>query len=133
MPWGSLRGVLRSQESLAETLERLQRFPNNPWDRISDEVSGLGGVLEKFKAEGLEGLESDGGVENSDEAIDRFLDLVGDGAHITEELKAFATAWRGAIDFQEQKASGLLSAEALPLERLVPILAGFVLPEEVAQ
>jgi hypothetical protein len=38
--YASARQVALSSNDLASTLDRLRRFPGNPWDRISEEMKG---------------------------------------------------------------------------------------------
>ena len=121
--------ILKRQGSLSEAVERIRRFPGNPWSRISEEVSGgLGAALRSLGEEGMDRLGDDEPVQNFPQKIDEYLELIRGDQHIREEVKALATAWKGAIDFQSREGSGALADDALAIDQLVPILARFIPP-----
>ena len=87
---------------------------------------GIRGGDEALQALSEDGAENNSHAENSLEDIDAYLDLVLSGEHLLEEVKALATAWKGAIDFQVQQGSGELAKGALGSERFLPILVKLV-------
>ncbi|MEZ4281620.1 MAG: hypothetical protein R3F21_18605 [Myxococcota bacterium] len=117
--------VLRGQDDLVESRERLARFPGNPWGRISEEVSrGLGDALQRI-ADQSNGLRTPESVENSADDIDAYLKMVRDIDHMSEELSALGAAWQGAIDFQSNVGADALARTALSMDRFANIAAKF--------
>jgi hypothetical protein len=103
-----------------ELLAKVNRFPNDPWNRIQADVDGPKGVIGKLGR-------MFGRSKISNPALGR-LDKVGSRAlagHLLDEsamdleLKAFMTAWEGAIQFQTTTG---LAAHAMSLKSVIVIL-----------
>lgn len=92
-----------------EVLEKVRRFPGDPWNRIQQDVDGLGDVLEDIER-GKEKAGADRRLapEEADELAAKLLDE----ESLKQELAALFYAWKGSIDFQ----SGSLATRALSLD-----------------
>jgi hypothetical protein len=106
---------LAQVDDVRGTLDLCKRFIGNPWDRVSEETKNsteslLGGDVKKvFKG-------------HTDTDVDELLDIARSEKHFMEELKAFAFAWNGSIDFQKSNGSGALAETALSYERFTAII-----------
>lgn len=90
-------------------LERVRRFPGDPWNRIEKEVGGLGDVLRQAELGEETGSQQRALTEG--EARELATNLL-EEENLKQELAAFFYAWSGSIEFQ----SGSLAKNALALE-----------------
>jgi hypothetical protein len=92
-----------------ELLEKVRRFPGDPWNRVQEDVGGIGDVVRQFEL-----AEEPAAVRralNREEARELAASLL-DEENLKHELAAFFYAWKGSIEFQ----SGALVQEALSLD-----------------
>jgi hypothetical protein len=107
--------LLAQVDDLIGTIDLCRRFIGNPWDRVSGETKIAGESLLSGDADNVSGA-------HTDSDVDEFLEIVQSEQHYMEELKAFAYAWNGSIDFQGSSGSGALAGAALSYERFASIL-----------
>jgi hypothetical protein len=118
--FSSFYNILLSQvDDLIGTIDLCRRFIGNPWDRVSEETKGaaeslLGGDTDKVSA------------AHTASDVDEFLEIVQPEQHFMEELKAFAYAWKGSIDFQRSSGSGALAEAALSHTRFISIIGNIL-------
>jgi hypothetical protein len=92
-----------------ELREKVRRHPGDPFNRVQEDVDGLGDMLRQFT--GGEELADTKRRLTPDEARELATTLL-DQDNLKKELGAFFYAWKGSIDFQ----SGSIASEALTLE-----------------
>jgi hypothetical protein len=114
------RQLALASNDLATVVDRLRRFPGNPWDRISEEMDEtnkqfLAGVptraiarrLGAAKSKSLSISDSKSNRKTTDQNIKDYISLIFDKKNLKEEISAFKTAWTGSVDFQASGNSGL--------------------------
>jgi hypothetical protein len=99
----SARQIALASNNLASTVDRLRRFPGNPWDRISEEMKS-----------GFESR-STPDREAKDQDVQDYILMIFDEKNLREEIAAFKTAWQGSIEFQASSDSSILVQTAMPL------------------
>jgi hypothetical protein len=104
--------------ALRTVLERLRRFPLNPWDRVSEEMQE---AVAGFTGERV-GHTDDADEPMSDDDMNALLDIVLDSEHNKQELPAFGYAWKGAIDQQRKFNNDELADSAFQYDAFVPLL-----------
>ena len=111
------RVIASAFDDLGSTVDRLRKFPGNPWDRISAEMhDGFGSVSSSRKHHGS--------IKPKD--IDDYLAIILDRKNFSEEFAAFRAAWKGSIDFQGSNGSAVLVKTAMPLKDLDEAISIFV-------
>lgn len=102
-------GFLQSFDDGFGLLEKVRRFPGDPWNRVQSDVDGLGDILKQFQAgdEHVEGARR----LTTEEARELASSLLNE-ENLKAELGALFYAWKGSIDFQ----SGSIAADALSFE-----------------
>jgi len=110
--------LFANDESVRQVYERLQRFPLNPWDRVSEEMQEAFGSLTENQVGQSNSLDD----PMDDEEMNALLDIVLDPEHNKCELPAFAYAWKGAIDQQRSFNNDELADSALQYDDFVPFL-----------
>ncbi len=103
--------VLEKATDLIRTDEQCRKYLGNPWDRVSAETKSA--ISAAFKIE--EG--SSTSPHHTLQDIQNYLALVTSQEHFLEELKAFAYAWNGSINFQNSNGASGLANTAFPYER----------------
>lgn len=86
-----LSGLLRKLHGARETLDSLERFPRNPWDRISDEMNSAVAAAAGKKSQGAQSVLGPSGSK-------RLMRILLDKEHFDMEVKAFFAAWKGSIE-----------------------------------
>lgn len=112
------RRLFANHGAARTTLERLRRFPLNPWDRVSEEVQEFwsGGTGERIQhADNVDG-------PISDDDMNSLIDMVLDPQHNKEELPAFTYAWSGSIDHQKRCENNRLADSAFQYDDFVRLL-----------
>jgi hypothetical protein len=109
-------------DDLGSTVDRLQKFPGNPWDRISEEIhNGFGSLSTSPK--------HPRSIKPKD--IDDYVAIILDRKIFSEEFAAFRKAWEGSIEFQESSGNSELVKTAMPFKELEEIIFIFVRTSEV--
>ena len=104
--------------ALRSVFERLQRFPMNPWDRVSEEMQE---AVAGFTGEHV-GQIDDADEPMSDDDMNALLDIVLDTEHNKEELSAFGYAWKGSIDQQRKVKNNEIADSALQYDDFIQLL-----------
>lgn len=108
--------VLIRTSDVPKYLKLLNEYPKNPWDRISKEIGSL--FKQVTKAGARQPEVPPGPVKQADPGqIEEYISILSDEAHRKEEVKAFVTAWNGAIDFQKSSGNGTLAKKAMSFDR----------------
>jgi hypothetical protein len=96
-------------------LDRLRRFPLNVWDRVQDEINNLGKILKNERKNKFK--------ENiTDSHLSELIGIIRNRKHVSQEMGGFIYAWKGAINFQRTKGSGILLKDALGTQKFAEIL-----------
>lgn len=129
------RALLFRVEGVAEELNLLKRFPNDPWHRISVEMDGVTQQVRDHVARRKlqpikEYTEQHQSTEQhhapTSEDVESFLEIIQREEHNAEELKAFFTAWLGAI----KNVPPATFSDVLTLEMIINIHAHLVAEPE---
>jgi hypothetical protein len=113
----SAKAIALTFADLGSTVDRLRKFPGNPWDRISEEIhDGFKSLSESEKP-----IRS---VEPKD--IEDYVKIVLNRGNFAEEFAAFRRAWQGSIDFQKSSGNTELANTAMPLKHLDEIISMFI-------
>jgi hypothetical protein len=94
-------------------LENVRSFPGDPWNRVKQDVDGLGSLLESIRT----GTASDN--DSSPLTIAESLELsrnLLEPTNLKSELKAFLFAWNGSIKLQ---GGGAMGNTAMPIEAFI--------------
>jgi hypothetical protein len=97
---------LRNFPGAGATWERIQRFPADPWNRVTEEIHDI--VPEQRQSE------SDHRLGESEAR--KFAIYALSKEHMAAEFQAFFFAWQGSIDFQQEQGGRSLRSEALQLD-----------------
>ena len=125
------RALLFRVEGVAEELKIFKRFPSDPWHRVSVEMDGVTQQLRDYVARRkLRPVKNYTEQHQStkqhhaptSEDVESFLEIIQREEHNAEELKAFFTAWLGAI---KNVPPGTFS-DVLTLEMIINIHAHLV-------
>jgi hypothetical protein len=111
------RQIALTSKDFASTVDRLRRYPSNPWDRISEEMQNA------FK------FTSNEEGQTTDQDVQEYMSMIFDEKSLREEISAFKEAWRGSIKFQASSGNSELAETAMPLEEVekaISILLGSV-------
>jgi hypothetical protein len=88
-------------------LEKVRRFPGDPWKRVSDDVNdAFGGLGEKLKKPQVV-LETKSQARRLSNLEARELSTCLLAPKTSEEIKAFIYAWKGSIQFQTGYSNSL--------------------------
>lgn len=109
-----LNGLLRTLHDARETLDALERFPRNPWDRISDEMNSAVAAAVGKKSQGAQSLLGPSGSK-------RLIRILLDKEHFDMEVKAFFAAWKGSI---EHGSKGMATLELDEMIECFALLLG---------
>jgi hypothetical protein len=97
-----------------ETWDRVRRYPADPWNRVSEEISGgLQGIVRNARVHEEE-LQSDHHLTESEAR--HFAAFALSKEHMTAEIQAFFYAWKASIDFQREQGSGNFATGALQFD-----------------
>lgn len=102
-------GFLQLFDDGFELREKVRRHPGDPFNRVQEDVEGLGDMLRQLVA-GEEPTDAKRRL-TPEEARDLAATLL-DQENQKQELGAFFYAWKGSIDFQ----SGSMASDALSLD-----------------
>ena len=114
--YACVRQIALASNDLATEVDRLRRYPGNPWDRISEEMDQANKQLATAKSPSAPDSKSD--RKTTDQDIRDYISLIFEKKNLTEEISAFRTAWKGSIDFQETSGNSGLAKAAMPLSDL---------------
>lgn len=92
-----LTRLLMTYPDGSSVLSKVRRFPGDPWRRVEQDVGGLAEMIRRVQAG--EDSEEPTRCLREDEATELIGRLLEPRAH-AEELKAFFSAWHGAIEYQ---------------------------------
>jgi hypothetical protein len=109
------KALLAGVTDVTRTIDLCRRFIGNPWDRVSEETSS---AMESL----VGGDEGNNSRSHTDADVDELLNILQSEQHFMEELKAFAFAWNGSIDFQGSSGNKALAETALSHERFTGII-----------
>ena len=104
--------------AIRNVLERLKRFPLNPWDRVSEEMQA---AMESLIGDRIDHPDKAEEPLN-DEEMNALLDIILDTEHNKIELRAFTYAWEGSIDQQRESNNSELADNAFQFDDFVPLL-----------
>ncbi len=100
----------------SQVLERIRRFPGDPWKRVQEEVDECNQLMAAARKTGTaEAGRSPGRRLSRQEARELASQLL-EPANLRAELDAFMYAWHGSIELQESRGGAFLSKKALPLK-----------------
>lgn len=105
--------VLEKVTDLHRTDEQCRKYLGNPWDRVSAEMKSAISAAQIVE----EGRSTS--PYHTLQDIQNYLALVTSKQHFLEELKAFAYAWSGSINFQESNEVRELDNTVFPYERFI--------------
>jgi len=103
---------------LRSVLERLKRFPLNPWDRVSEEMQDAMASFTGEQAKQPDNLDQ----PMSQDDMNTLLDIVLDPEHNKNELPAFGYAWKGSIEQQRKFNNDELADSAYQYNDFAPLL-----------
>jgi hypothetical protein len=112
----------------SNVLEKVRRFPGDPWNRVKDDVDQSQDIMVKGIQRMRNGLDDGGDPEASGrrlspgEARELASNLL-QPRNLKAELQAFMYAWHGSIEFQESHGIGGMSKTALPLKEFAKVFA----------
>jgi hypothetical protein len=110
-------------DDLVETIDLLECYPGNPWDRVSEEViSGAYTAIAALKNNNDMGPPK---APCSRIKLRKYLGIIRSIDHFTEEIRAFLYAWNGSIQFQGKNGSSIFGATAFSVDRIGVILKNF--------
>ena len=108
---------ISSFDNAYSVLEKVRRFPGDPWNRVQNDVDSIGDTLKSIDSQ----PETKKSVQSikDDEAIELARNLL-DPSNLKAEIKAFMYAWNGSIEFQGGSA---LVNRAMSLEEFIKIFS----------
>lgn len=116
--------LLDNYDALGIDLDRLNRFPLNPWDRVSEEMSdAFSGLVDNPGGSSQRQVKEPG---TTPDIKDAFLNVVLDKKHNQEELKAFLYAWNGSIEQQKKHGNKALAESAFGYKEFTQLLSYIV-------
>ena len=98
-------------------LNKVRRFPGDPWNRVEEDANGLEGLIPKSKLGGDQ--EADERQLTRAEAEELAGNLL-EPDNLKKEIQAFMYAWDGSIEFQ---GGGIMAKDALTLEAFLDYFA----------
>jgi hypothetical protein len=110
--------LFRNYPWLRSHMEKIKRFPMNPWDRVTEDLN------ESFEAMSQDQNDAEAIPDEpiSDADMNELLDIVLDPEHNASELKAFLYAWKGSIDQQREFNNHEIADNAFQYEEFSPLL-----------
>jgi len=116
---------LSRRTDLFPTLDRLRRYPLRSYDRIMEEMGDRGGTLAE------RGDVRPSRTSRPLTAAERteYMSILTNTDHMRDELQSFATAWRGAIQFQADSGNADIAKSAMTWDAIVPILTAIASPK----
>jgi len=101
----------------SSVLERVRRFPGDPWHRVKEDMRASARImasgLKEGKAEGQGTTERRLTAEEARELASHLLEP----KNLRAELDAFMYAWQGSIKLQESQGAAFLAKEALSTDK----------------
>ena len=103
--------IASASDNFGSTVDLLHKFPGNPWDRVSSQVSETvnNELALKPRAE----------RKITDQDVGDYISMVLDEKNSGKELAAFKTAWEGSIEFQRSLGNAKLAQTAMTVEEAI--------------
>lgn len=113
--------LITGSSDLPALYDRLRRFPLNPWDRVSEEVSA---AFDSASAKSNEVSAAPDPLKEGE--LDSLLDILLDVTHGQHELSAFVYAWKNSIEKLAETGKNDIANAAFQFPEFTTLLSRLV-------